>query len=150
MGGEEDPMDRFGTLRRMKLDDLDDIDRHAGRQVLFNRVLGPLEHQRGEAERKMCLARAPVWPFAQLKHAGGGHWQTCDRLANRSALDHQVIVPQPGEPMGLIIWHPRPVCIEIAFAILNDGDHGCLGQGLLGRFGSIDQRPDSFSLSSRL
>src|ERR1700741_1301680 len=96
----------LGAFRRVMLDDLGDVDWHAGRQVLLNGVLGPRERQRGKAHRKMGLAWAAVWPFAQFKHPGGGHRQGGDRLANRSALDNCMIVHQPGEAMGPLIGHP--------------------------------------------
>jgi len=60
VGGEQDPMNGLGPFRGMLLDDLDRIDLNAVGQVIFQRVLRPLERQRAEAQREMSCAGSTV------------------------------------------------------------------------------------------
>ena len=88
-------MDGLGAFRWVLLDDVDEADRDALRQVRHAGSRRPLESNGSETQGEMGLAPAAIHPLRQIDHRLVAKGRPLDCLVERAAVDQRLVVHGP-------------------------------------------------------
>src|SRR6266849_7999643 len=139
MGGQQAPVDRLLAGRRVALDDFNgeefDLIRGIGIGAGFGTTYShpPVTHAQASLPR-LALAR----PRRQIKLEAVLFRKPRHDRKQSAAADHRAVAAGARQKVRAPVRQPGPFFVDVALAVINDRDHGGLGQYRFGALRTFD------------
>src|SRR5215831_1595160 len=151
MRGQQPPHDLLFAGRRIKLARLDGEEFDLFRSVRIGAVYGPTDANPSEADRHPSQPRrALARPLGDLEQIPVRLDHSIHCFEQSATPSQHAIAASARQQVSTVVWQAIQLFVDVAFPIVEDGDHGSFGQHGFGLVAALEPAIGFFLLDGKL